>query len=68
MLGDMGRKLHVQCQDLIPALNAWVSQAKYMTAHPIDNHFPWHGRMADLTTERSLIRKLHHIDVLSLFY
>ena len=43
----------IQCQHLIPALNAWAARAEYTTAHPIATQFPGHGCMYDLTTERS---------------
>ena len=45
----------MQCQPLIPALNAWAAGPYYTTARPIAYQFPGHGCMDDLTTERSFV-------------
>ena len=58
---------HVQCQHIIPALNAWIAREVYTTARLMATQFPGHGCMNDLTTEKKLsyIRKLGRvIDVL----
>ena len=56
----------LQCRYLIPALNAWAARAQYLTAHPAASQFPGHGRLDDLTTERS--KGMWVIDVLGLFF
>ena len=48
----------LQCQHLIPALNAWAAWAKYKTTCPIATQFPGHGCMNDLQPNVTLIRKL----------
>ena len=41
----------VQCQHLMPAINAWATWALNMTAHSIVTKCPGHGHMDGLTTE-----------------
>ena len=49
-----GLSMLLQCQHLIPALNAWAALVHYTTACPIATQFPWRGCMGDLTIEPSL--------------
>ena len=59
----------MQCQNIIPALNAWADQVLYSTACPIATQFPGHGCMNDLSTECSIDSQATWvIDVLGLFY
>ena len=43
--------MYIQCQHLIPALNAWAAREKYMTARLFATQFHGHGCMDDLTSE-----------------
>ena len=58
--------IHLQCRHSIPALFA---RALYTAARPIATQFPWHGRMDDLTNERSFDSQATWvIDVLGLLF
>ena len=60
--------VHIQCQYLIPALNAWASRAEFVSTRLIPTHLSYHGCMGDLTIERSFdSQSTWVIDVFGLF-
>ena len=48
----MVKTAQVQCQHIIPTLNARADWAKYTIARPVATHIPGYGCIYDLTTER----------------